>query len=437
MLLVCIFRLRAQTVNDSTLQQATLQSCVQYALTHQPAIQQSFIDEEITERQIKTRLADWYPQISFDYTFQHYLKLPVSVFPDFTNPDGPKREVTIGVKNTSTVALALNQNIFNRDVLLASRTANVVRQQVRQLTTNNKIDVTVNVSKAYYDVLLTQKQIELLDEDIVRLDNSLKVAFAQYQGGLVDKIDYKRATISLNNAKAQKKSTAELIKAKFAYLKEQMGYPDSLDINLKYDSVQMIRETTLDTNQTVSYATRIEFQLLQTQQRLQQANLKYYRWSYIPSLSAFANYNLAYQNDAFSDLYSRSFPNSYAGLRLSLPIFQGTKRTQEIRQAELELWRVDYDIVSLKNAINTQYTQALSVYKGNLNDYGVLKDNLDIAQEVYNTIQLQYKSGVKTFLDVIIAEADLRTSQVNYTNALYQVLSSKLDVQRALGTIQY
>jgi outer membrane protein TolC len=66
-----------------------------------------------------------------------------------------------------------------------------------------------------------------------------------------------------------------------------------------------------------------------------------------------------------------------------------------------------------------------------------LQENLEIAREVYNTIQLQYKAGVKTYLDVIIAETDLRTSQVNYTNALYQLLSSKLDVQRALGTIPY
>jgi len=75
-------------------------------------------------------------------------------------------------------------------------------------------------------------------------------------------------------------------------------------------------------------------------------------------------------------------------------------------------------------------------YKSNLNQYFVLKDNLELAQEVYNTIQLQYKAGIKTYLDVIIAESDLRTSQVNYTNALYQVLSSKLDVQKALGDIR-
>jgi len=33
------------------------------------------------------------------------------------------------------------------------------------------------------------------------------------------------------------------------------------------------------------------------------------------------------------------------------------------------------------------------------------------------------------------AETDLRTTQLNYLNALYSVLSSKLDVKQALGTI--
>ncbi len=216
-----------------------------------------------------------------------------------------------------------------------------------------------------------------------------------------------------------------------------MGYIGSSSLNLLYDSAQMVKEAIIDTTQPINYESRIEFQLLQTQQSLQQANLKYYKWSYLPSLSAFANYNLAYQNDQFTDLYGRAFPNSYAGIKLSLPVFQGTKRTQQIKQAELELRRVNFDIIALKNAISTQYTQALAIYKSHLNDYIVLQENLEIAREVYNTIQLQYKAGVKTYLDVIIAETDLRTSQVNYTNALYQLLSSKLDVQRALGTIPY
>jgi outer membrane protein TolC len=44
---------------------------------------------------------------------------------------------------------------------------------------------------------------------------------------------------------------------------------------------------------------------------------------------------------------------------------------------------------------------------------------------------------VKAYLDLITSETDLRTAQVNYSNALYEVLSSKLDVEKALGSIKY
>ena len=425
----------SQNQNDSLLEHATLDDCIHYALQHQPYLQQSILDEEITERQIKTRLADWYPQVNFDYNLQHYFSLPTSVFG--ADSTGKKRPVKAGVVNSSTLGFSLNQAIFNRDVLLASRTAEDVRKQVRQATESNKIDVVTEVSRAFYDVLSTQQQIALLNEDIIRLQNSLKVAYQQYQGGLVDKVDYKRATISLNNALAQRKATQEALIAKEANLKNQMGYPVEAPLSLQYDSSQMERDAILDTLQQVNYQSRIEYQLLQTQIRLQQYNLKYYKWGFLPSVSAFANYNLAYLNDNLAHLYDNTFPNSYAGVRLSFPIFQGTKRTQQIRQTELELKRTNYDLQALKNNVNTQFVQAMSSYKSNLVDYNILKENVAIAEEVYNTIQLQYKAGVKTYLDVIIAETDLRTAQVNYTNALFNILSSKLDVQRATGNIQF
>jgi outer membrane protein TolC len=419
----------AQAKNDSLLSDATLQNCIQYALLHEPVVQQSLIDQQITEHEIKSRLSAWYPQVNFNYTYQYYFQLPKTYFQGSYIPQG--------VNNTSNVGLGATQNIFNKDVLLASRTADNVRAQAKQTTASDKIDVTVNVAKAFYDVLLTQKQIELVDDDITRLSRSLKDAYNQYLGGIVDKVDYKQATISLNNAKAEKKQFEESLKTKYAYLKQQMGYPTTGSLELQYDSTQMQREIFLDTNQTANYQSRIEYQLLQTQRKLLEANVKYNKWSYIPSVSAFGNYNLGYLNNQFSKLYSTTFPNSYAGLTLGFPIFQGGKRTQDIRTAELQLQRTDFDIISLKNEVNTEYTEAMAAYKSNLVDYYLLKDNLDLATDVYNTIQLQYKAGIKTYLDVITAETGLRSSEENYTNALYELLSSKYDVEKALGTIQY
>ena len=421
--------LKAQTETDTLLQGATLQDCVQYALKHQPSVQQSLLNEQIVNQEIKSKLADWFPQITLNFDVQHYYKQPTSIFQG--------REVHIGSINNSNGQLAVTQNIFNRDALLAATSAGDVREQATQSTESNKINVIVNVSKAYYAVLLTKNQIDLVNQDIERLGQGQKDAYNQYKGGIVDKTDYMQATIALNNAKADSIHVQEQLKSGIANLKQQMGFPPKGELQLNYNMTKMEDEVSIDTTLPLVYQNRIEYKLLQTQRRLQEANLHYYAWNFLPSLSAYGQYNLNFQNDQFSELYNRSFPNSYVGLQLSLPILEGGKRFQEVEQAKLELEQINYDQSALKSSINTEYIQALGNYKSNLNNYHVQKDNLKLAKDVYKIIELQYKSGVKTYLDVITAETNLKTTQVNYLNALYQVLISKLDLQKALGTIQY
>ncbi|MFL9484435.1 TolC family protein [Chitinophagaceae bacterium LWZ2-11] len=415
--------------SDSALQNANLPNCVQYALTHQPVVQQSLIDEGITERTIQTKLADWYPQVNLNYNLQHNFQLPQVIFQG--------SPITSGVTNTSLLGASATQNIFNRDALLASRSAGDVRQQSRQTTVSNKIDVVVNVTKAFYQVLLAQKEIDVLAEDIIRLERSLKDAYSQYQGGIVDKTDYKRATISLNSSRAQYKAVTSAIKSSYANLKQQMGYPETLPLELNYDTTKMESDIYVDTTTGVNYTSRIEYQLLKTQQRLLDANVKYYKWGFIPTVSAFGSYNLNFYNNEFSKTYSQNYQNSWIGLQLSVPLFQGFKRVSQIKQAELQLKRTDWDLISLRSSVNAEYEQAISSYKGAYATYLALKENVQLASDVYDIIRLQYNSGIKTYLEVTTAETDLRSAQINFYTALFQVLSNKLDVQKALGTIQY
>ena len=149
---------QSKSVSDSLLQKATLKDCVQYALLHQPSIQQSLINEKIANQVIKSKLADWFPQLNFNFNFQHNYILSTSIYQG--------KPVHFGVINTSSGQFSLTQTIFNRDVLLASSTANNVRKQAKQLTISDEINVIANVSKAYYAVLLTQNQINFLKQDL-------------------------------------------------------------------------------------------------------------------------------------------------------------------------------------------------------------------------------------------------------------------------------
>jgi outer membrane protein TolC len=412
--------------------QLTLEQCLNFALQNQPVLRQARIDEETNEANIRIGLAGWLPQINLNATGQHYFQLPYTVFP---NADGVNVPRQIGLKNTSTFGLAGTQALYNNDVLLALRSARPSRQFYQQNTIGVRIDVVSDVSKAFYDVLLSQRQLDVLNEDIVRLQRSLKDAKARYDAGIVDKTDYKQAEILLNNSVAARKQAIEAIKAKSAYLKELMGVAGSQPLTLQYDTLKLMREAILDTTVALDPTNRIELQQLQTQKVLQEAQINYYRYGFLPSLSAFGNYNAVFQNNNFGDLYSQRFPNSYAGLQLSLPIFQGTRRLQNLRRVRLADQRIDQDILAARNRINTEFEQALSTYKGYYTDYLIGQRNLALSKEVYSVVDLQYREGIKTYLDVIVAQTTLRTAQLNYYSALFQVLSSKVDLLRAQGNL--
>ena len=414
---------------DSTLQVGTLDKVVQYTLQRNPAIQQASIDEQITEKTIKGKLADWYPQLNFAYNYQRVIDLQYAVF----NGEA----VPIGVFNTSAAQLTATQNLFNRDVLLASSTASKVRIQADQNTARNRVEAVVNVTKAFYDVLATQQQINVNQESIVRLKKSLKDAYNRYTSGVADKTDYKRATILLSNAEVALKSATEMLAFKKAYLKTLMGHPIQADFELQYDTAEMVRDIYLDTLQQLNSAYHIDYKFLTTSRELQNANLRYSYWAFLPTLSAYGAYNLNFQNNNFNELYDRRFPYSYVGATLSIPIFQGGKRVAKIQEQRYAKKRIDVALSNLEKSLETEYTRALATYKSNLKNYVAQSNNVELAQEVYDVIDLQYRNGIRTYLDVTVAETDLRTTRINYFNALYQVLASKMDVQRALGQINY
>jgi outer membrane protein len=417
-------------VSNSISQNATLQECIDYALKNQATVQQALIDEEIGKKDIASALSGWFPQISADASYNYNIKIPTNVIGD--------QVIQFGQKHTSALVLQADQKILDPSLIQASKAAKYVRLQNAQNTESSRINITVAVSKAFYDVLTSEEQIKIIDENISRIKKQLADANARYETGLVDKTDYKRAQITLSNTEAEKKRTIEMLKYKYAYLKELVGVDVSHPLQLSYDGKAMEGEMLVDTTQLLEFERRIEYQQMLTQQRIQHINTQYNKWTFLPNLSAFYNYAWDWRtNNGFSNLYDVDYPRSVLGVTLSLPIFQGTKRIQEIKKSKLQEERIDWDIINLKNQINTQHQQAMATYKANLNDWKTAKENVELSKEVYNTIKLQYDEGIKTYLDLMTAETDLRTTQINYLNALYAVLSGKLDVQQALGNISF
>ncbi len=370
----------------------TLQQCIDFALEHQPALQQSLIKISIAKLTNSISLSGWLPQVNTASGLTHNFQLPTNSV--VSSSGGSSNFEKTGVINTSTISVNATQTIFTPSLLYAFKTKGLYLDRAREVTDSTKIELVSSVSKSFYALLLTIKQVDALKQDTMRLFRSMKDAYHQYLGGIVDEADYQQAAITLNNSMAQLKQATENITTQYAILKQLMGYHPQKDFNISFDTTQMIDHLQVDTNKQLDYQKRIEYKQLLTVKKLQRHLISYYKWSYLPSLGAFYTYNFAFENDTLPELFSHVYPNSYIGLTLSIPVFAGFARIHNLRKSKLQERLLDWGEVDLKSIIYSQYTSALATYKSNLYSLNLLKENEAMASRVYFIVNLQYREGI-------------------------------------------
>lgn len=410
----------------------TLDQCIAYALKHQPYINQAVVNQAIVRTTNQINLSSWYPQVNAQANLTHYNSRPTSYIVDSAGNVHLQKN---GVVNTFIPVLGVSQTIFNPALLYATRSAPLYNQQAQQITDSTKIEIVAGVSKTFYSLLLTLEQISVLKEDTARLGKNVSDTYHQYVAGIVDETDYDEAVISLNNSKFQLRQATENLNPQYATLKQVMGYPPRSQFNVLFDTVAMMNDIAFDTTQELQFEKRIEYKVLQTQKALQLANINYYRNAWMPTVGAFFNYDYEFQSNSFGDLFSRAYPYSYMGITLNLPLFTGFNRTNNIKRARLQSDLLDWSETNLKSQIYTEYATAMAGYKSNLYNLTISKENVNLARKTYDIVQLQYQQGVVPYLNVITAESNLITSEISYQNALFQVLSSKIDLQKSMGVI--
>jgi outer membrane protein TolC len=426
----------AQSKNAAdTVPSLSLDACIAYGLQHQPGILQSSIQIAIAKKTNQINLSGWLPQASANATLTHYLQLPVTYEVNPADPSGPPIAVKNGIYNTFTPQLAVTENIFSPELLYAAKNAPLLVQQARQGSDSAQINMVATISTVFFNLLNTITQINVLKEDTVQFYKTLQDAYHQYVGGIVDKTDYEQATITLNNSKAQLRQAIENVKPQYASLKQIMGFPPEKDFNIFVDTAKMMQEIAFDTTRKFKYEIRIEYQLLETAKKIQEQNIDYNRFRFLPTVSAFYTYTDEYESNMFSNLFSRGNPFSFIGASLSIPLFTGFNRIESIQRAKLQWHIINLSEINIISGIYAQYYSAMANYKSNLYNLTLLRVNKAMASDVYNVVSLQYRQGIVPYLNVITAQNNLISSEISYINSLFDVLLSKIDLEKALGII--
>lgn len=336
---------------------------------------------------------------------------------------------TKGIGNNHANSLSASLPIFTGGKLsgtIKQAKANYQYNEVGVQRTYNEMRSTV--TDGYFNMLQADNIQKLSAESVTRLEDHLKNVQAQYDVGVVAKVDVLRSQVELANAKQTLIQAENSYQVAEANMNKIVGLP--MDTNLKLDNLLVYNAYDKNMDDCLAYAAEHRPELMQAKYGVDSAKgaLMVARSGHMPQVSASAT-------QQWSDSNWPGDENGKwgVGVNVSLNVFDTGVTLSKIHGAEADLKKAEETYRDTVNAVNLDVRSNYLGLREAEKRISTTKLAVEQADEDYRIAQLRYMSGVGTNTDVLDAQVALTQAKTNYTQALYDYNTSKTALETSIG----
>lgn len=419
----------------------SLQQSIDYSLQNHTAVLNAQLDNNVSDYKVKETVGMGLPQISTGFDFKDFVEIPTTLVPgEFAGEEeGSFFPVKFGTQYQAVAEITASQLLFDPSYLLGVKATKTYREIAQKNVTRTRTDVAVEVVKAYYRVLVLNESKKVVESNVSRVRKLRDDTKALYENGFVEKIDLDRIEVTYNNTVSEDEKFTRIIELSYASLKFQLG------MNPK---AKLILTDSLNTEQVKNLSSavdnfdinnRIEYSLLKTQEKLWEYNVKRYKNGGVPKLYAYGTLSTTLQHDAINifDPNEKWYPMGLIGAKLSFPLFDGFQRHAKVKQTEYELKKIGNDLSNFERGANVEIINNRNSLLNAVSTLNIQEKNLQLANDVARTSKIKYDQGVGSNLEILNAETSLKEAQANYYSAIYDAIVAKVNLEKALGKINY
>jgi outer membrane protein len=416
----------------------SLAQAIDYGAKNSAKVKNALLDYQIQEQSNRATTSQALPQVSGSAGWTDYLQVPVSVAPGkyFGYPNVKLVPIAFATQYSANAGVTLKQVLFDGQVFVGLKARQTALDYYKANQELTEQQLRQNITKVYYQLLLSKVQVQLIDANIARAQELLHNSSEMFKNGFAERLDVDKATVQLTNLQSNKIQVLYNIDYGYLGLKVLMGMPvrDSLTLtdSLTYE---MVRQGSL--SEAYKYSDRKDYQALEINRKLNQFDIQRYKRQYIPTASLTANYTQTGYGIDFGDITGGKYwyPASYVGLNINIPIFDGFYKDANIRQAKLKLQQTNNNLEAMQISIDNDVKNAQLKFGTALADLDFQKKNMDLATGVYEQTRKKFDQGLGSNTEITSAQTDLIQAQNNYFNALYNAISAKVDYQFAIGKL--
>lgn len=429
-------------VSVSTLSQAqqklSLKESLTYGLEHNPNIEIAQYGVDNARYRNREGYGTYLPQINGSFTLDNNLKLPVTVIPAGAFPGSTEDTyLRMGLQYNSQAVVQLDQTIYDQSKITGFRAYKPAVQLSEQQKRAQEEEVAYNIAVSYMQILVLKEQIKMLENNLGSYTKLLTITELQKQKGVITEVDYNRLRVNVANIESQLSWAKSNMKVAENNLKINMGMPLETNIELTdTNDIDKIADQVAGQN-VFNINNRTEYQILERSIFLQEIQWKMMKHTYVPTLGFYARYGaLSYNND-FAKLWKHDnwFDFASIGIKATVPLFDGLTRLNRAKQQKMTVQTEKKKLELYKMQFQLQYDNALVQNERSKNNVANDKNNLDLAEQVFQQTSLQYEKGVASLSDLINAENSRKDALTNYINSLLNLRISQLELEKANGNI--
>ncbi len=356
------------------------------------------------------------------------------------DPDEPQnnqfmgQSISASSSTTKQAGISLRQPLFRMDLWQQYNQAKVANNLNDSRYLSSQQTFTLKVAEAYFDVLRAQSLIKTLDAEEKALQRQMIMMQARLKEGVVARTDVSETVAQYQNAVANRIAGENQIINAQENLAVILGQsiPPLAPLANDFDAAPPVPN---EVESWVALAREKSPQLAQArfQYQIAEENRKIQQSGYYPQLDLVAQTGLNKQTP--TTLFNNNGQNSTVGLELNLPLYRGGRTKTAVTQAA-------YQASAARNQVDLAERQVSAAVRSafiNLNTdrarIKARKNAMQSSELVAQASQASYDLGLRTIVDVLLAQRNAFAAQQDYMNARYDYVINVLRLKQAAGQL--
>lgn len=336
---------------------------------------------------------------------------------------------------TGSFGIQLQQSLFDgfqtRNSVRSAEAS--VRAAVESLR-NTEQTILFNAASSYMDVIRDRQIAALTERNVEFLTEQVRAARSRFEVGEGTRTDVAQAEASRSAAEAQVAAARAQAEASAATYRQYIGEAPG-----RLAAASAAKGLPKGLDAAYSLATVQHPAILATTHLVDSAaySVKVAEGALLPQISATASATRSWQDDNLPGVRSNdeTLDSVSVGARITIPIYQGGRVSAQVRQAKESLGQARIQVDVTRDQVRAAVTSAWTQFQAAREQVAANRALVAAAQLALNGVIEERNVGQRTTLDVLNAQADVITAQINLAESERDVVVASYAILSATGQL--